>query len=157
MDERAKTRGDRIKARRSALPEFAQNQAALADRVGVSRFAVTGWETGRTLPSGTNLTNLSAVLGVSPGWILYGESAIDAFEVEELAERWESDARTMRDWDRGSPQAEVLLRCAADVRELARQKRAAIPPSPESAGGGDLGHPLPPDTTTEEDTTGTGE
>jgi transcriptional regulator with XRE-family HTH domain len=40
-------------------------QQELADRIGVSRTAVTQWESGRTTPTANNLAAVASILGVS--------------------------------------------------------------------------------------------
>lgn len=46
------------------------SQEALADMVGVSRQAVSKWETGEALPETAKLAALGAALGVSVDWLL---------------------------------------------------------------------------------------
>ncbi len=53
------TLGEAIKARRQAV---GMSQELLAERVGVSRQAVTKWEKGQSAPSSENLYKLAAVL-----------------------------------------------------------------------------------------------
>ncbi len=64
--------GKRIKQARLALkPKMTQQQ--LADAVGVSRPAVTQWETGETKSlDGENLLRVAKELRVSPEWLLDG-------------------------------------------------------------------------------------
>lgn len=64
--------GLRIKqARLARKPKVTQQQ--LADEVGVSRPAVTQWETGETKTlEGENLVRVARALGVSADWLLYG-------------------------------------------------------------------------------------
>lgn len=56
------TLGDNIKTRRQ---EIRMSQEMLAERVGVSRQAVTKWEAGQSEPSSENLYRLAEVLGVT--------------------------------------------------------------------------------------------
>ena len=46
------------------------SQEALAERLGVSRQAVSKWETGEALPETNKLAALAAELGVSVDWLL---------------------------------------------------------------------------------------
>ena len=46
------------------------SQEALAERLGVSRQAVSKWETGEALPETGKLATLAAALGVSVDWLL---------------------------------------------------------------------------------------
>ena len=48
----------------------AMSQEELADRLGVSRQAVSRWELGSTLPDAPNLLKLSDLFGVSIDWLL---------------------------------------------------------------------------------------
>ncbi len=67
--------GQRIKqARLARKPKITQQQ--LADAVGVSRPAVTQWETGETKAlEGENLDRVARALGVTTEWLLYGASS----------------------------------------------------------------------------------
>ena len=56
----------------------AMSQEELADRLGVSRQAVSRWELGSTLPDAPNLLKLSDLFGVSIDWLLR-----DAYEAED--------------------------------------------------------------------------
>ena len=73
------------------------SQEALAERLGVSRQAVSKWETGEALPETGKLAALAAELGVSVDWLL------------SEAEPEESQARS-GDWTEGLPK---LLKKAA--------------------------------------------
>ena len=66
------------------------SQEALAERLGVSRQAVSKWETGEALPETGKLAALAAELGVSVDWLL------------SEAELEESQARS-GDWTEGLP------------------------------------------------------
>ncbi len=64
--------GGRIRAARE---QQGLTQAALAERVGVTRSAVAQWETGRSGQVGGNLTQIAAVLGVGIEHLLLGNGA----------------------------------------------------------------------------------
>lgn len=61
--------GERIKNERN---KNGLSQEKVAERVGVSRQAVTKWETGQSAPSTANLITLSDVFGVSLGELISG-------------------------------------------------------------------------------------
>ena len=65
------TLGERIRAARQAA---GLSQEKLAERLGLTRQAVTKWETGQSAPSTENLLRLAEVLGV-PMTALLGASA----------------------------------------------------------------------------------
>ena len=65
------TLGERIRAARQAA---GLSQEKLAERLGLTRQAVTKWETGQSAPSTENLLHLAEVLGV-PVTALLGEEA----------------------------------------------------------------------------------
>ncbi len=65
------TLGERIRAARQAA---GLSQEKLAERLGLTRQAVTKWETGQSAPSTENLLRLAEVLGV-PVTALLGEEA----------------------------------------------------------------------------------
>lgn len=48
------------------------SQRDLADRVGVTHFAVSNWEAGRRTPRVSEILKLSATLHVSLDWLLLG-------------------------------------------------------------------------------------
>jgi len=61
--------GERIRAGRARV---GLTQAALAERVGVTRSAVAQWETGRSGQVGGNLAQIASVLGVGVEFLLLG-------------------------------------------------------------------------------------
>ena len=65
------TLGERIRAARQAA---GLSQEKLAERLGLTRQAVTKWESGQSAPSTENLLHLAEVLGV-PVTALLGEEA----------------------------------------------------------------------------------
>ena len=74
----------RIREARRAL---GLTQDELARRVGVSRSAIAQWETDRTGQVRANLARVSAVLGVSIGYLITGESESVSVNVETADER----------------------------------------------------------------------
>ena len=56
----------------------AMSQEELADRLGVSRQAVSRWELGSTLPDAPNLLKLSDLFGVSIDWLLREGETVEA-------------------------------------------------------------------------------
>jgi len=63
------TLGERIKEQRS---KNGFSQEKIAELVGISRQAVTKWETGQSVPSMANLMTLSEIFGVSLGELTGG-------------------------------------------------------------------------------------
>lgn len=53
------------------------SQEALADRVGVSRQAVSKWETGDAEPELSKLRQLASVFGVTTDWLLNEDEAVE--------------------------------------------------------------------------------
>lgn len=64
------TQGKRIRAARI---ECDLNQTQLAEKVGVSRAAVSQWEKDATIPTGPNLVSLARVLAKSEAWLTDGK------------------------------------------------------------------------------------
>lgn len=70
-----------------ARKKLGMSQETLAMQVGVSRQAVSKWETGEMEPEIAKLRALSEVLGVSADWLLdETEAACDTEQTTELAE-----------------------------------------------------------------------
>jgi len=65
--------------RRAHVPKLTQNDVAKA--VGVSRAAVTQWESGLTKPKGEYIHELAKLYGCTTGYILHGEQSVIA-EIE---------------------------------------------------------------------------
>ncbi len=74
----------RIREARRAL---GLTQDELARRIGVSRSAIAQWETDRTGQVRANLARVAAVLGVSIGYLITGESEVGLINVETADER----------------------------------------------------------------------
>ena len=68
---------------KSARKEAGLTQEQLADKLVVSRQAVTKWESDRGLPDIENLKNLSKVLNVSLDYLLDHEDSIDLSVIRE--------------------------------------------------------------------------
>ena len=71
------TMADRLIARRKAA---GLSQEALADRLGVSRQAVSKWERVESSPDTDNLIALAALYGITLDELLYGDPHADAAE-----------------------------------------------------------------------------
>jgi transcriptional regulator with XRE-family HTH domain len=106
--------GSRIREARQAL---GLTQEALAHNVGVSRSAVAQWETERTGQVRANLTRVAAVLGVSLGFLLNGDSG-----------PWADNAETADEW--------ALLRLYRQLRETDRQEMLRLARRLVAAGDG---------------------
>lgn len=61
--------GTRIKERRR---DVKMTQLDIAQRIGVSKVAVSQWENETSQPNGENLLALANALGVTPQWLLTG-------------------------------------------------------------------------------------
>ena len=72
---------------REARRSLGLTQDELARRVGVSRSAIAQWETDRTGQVRANLARVAAVLGVSIGYLITGESDAGRIVVETADER----------------------------------------------------------------------
>lgn len=84
------TMADRLIARRKAA---GLSQEALADRLGVSRQAVSKWERVESSPDTDNLIALAALYGITLDELLYGDPHADAAEKDrEPADATDDDA-----------------------------------------------------------------
>jgi len=72
---------------REARRGLGLTQDELARRIGVSRSAIAQWETDRTGQVRANLARVAAVLGVSIGYLITGESEVGLVSVETADER----------------------------------------------------------------------
>ncbi len=61
---------DRLKTQRATLK---MSQTALAQKIGVSKVAVSQWENGDTQPKGDNLLTLAKALNCTADWLMNGE------------------------------------------------------------------------------------
>ena len=66
------TLGEKIKACRQRA---GLSQEKLAERVGVSRQAVTKWEAGQSVPTGENLRRLAEIFGTTAGFLPASQEA----------------------------------------------------------------------------------
>lgn len=78
------------------------SQEELADRLGVSRQAVSNWERGLSSPDTENLLALARVYGTSVDWLLTGRS------VETQAAAGESEEQRKRPWFTAAVTAGVM-------------------------------------------------
>lgn len=102
------TIGGRIAQARYALAaQRGRNvtQAWLASQCGVSGPTVSQWEAGITEPTVASLAKIAIALGVSPGWLAFGETAAPA-QLPDL-----------------EPQISGVL--SEEQKEASRQRRAA--------------------------------
>lgn len=76
------------------------SQEALAERVGVSRQAVSKWETDESLPETGKLAALAAALGVSVDWLLSEEEPEQA---DYFGGAGSAGRRPERDWTETLP------------------------------------------------------
>jgi transcriptional regulator with XRE-family HTH domain len=65
------TIGSRIQRARKA---FGASQAALADAIGVTQAAVSGWESDKRQPDNSTLGQIADHLGVTPGYLAFSDS-----------------------------------------------------------------------------------
>lgn len=83
--------GERIKAARESNPPIREgarkySQQDLADAMGVSQGTIAGWELGYGELDVTVVGRIAMELGVSPGWLAYGEGNRDA-QLRRAAQR----------------------------------------------------------------------
>lgn len=73
--------GDRLaearrKAGRYASPPRSFTQTDIASHVGVTGAAVSAWEAGRNEPTMYVVQRIAALMGISPGWLAFGEGVM---------------------------------------------------------------------------------
>lgn len=81
---------ENIKARRQ---ELKLSQDYIADQLGVSRQAVSKWETGKSMPSAQNLADLAAILEISLSELVGSQPNADRTPEQETAEKQEEKER----------------------------------------------------------------
>ena len=79
--EQAKTLGETLKRRRTACK---MTQEFVAEALGVSRQAVSKWESGQSDPSTTNLLALAKLFGVRPEELLQVLAPMERLKREQL-------------------------------------------------------------------------
>ena len=75
----ARSLGEMLKERRTAAK---MTQEFVAETIGVSRQAVSKWESGRSDPSTTNLIALAKLFGIEPEELLRAAEVKDESETE---------------------------------------------------------------------------
>ncbi len=73
------------------------SQEALAEKLGVSRQAISKWETGEATPEVGKLLLLAKTFGVTTDWLLSEDEAQNTFEHHEYHEE-EQNRNVMPDW-----------------------------------------------------------
>ena len=73
------------------------SQEALAEKLGVSRQAISKWETGEATPEVGKLLLLANVFGVTTDWLLSDDEAQNTFEHHEYHEE-EQNRKVLPDW-----------------------------------------------------------
>lgn len=73
------------------------SQEALAEKLGVSRQAISKWETGEATPEVGKLLLLANVFGVTTDWLLSEDEAQNTFEHHEYHEE-EQNRNVLPDW-----------------------------------------------------------
>lgn len=83
--------GTRIKLARARAG--IKSQQTLAELIGVSRVAVTQWESGKHLPANKQIEKIASVCGVSTDWILTGKEhrTMSAATLLQPIEAWDGE------------------------------------------------------------------
>jgi transcriptional regulator with XRE-family HTH domain len=77
--------------------ERRMTQAALADRIGVTRSAIGQWEIGKTRPKFENIVDMARVLNVDPGYLVFGSAPGDRIAGDPTVQSMEKElAKLMR-------------------------------------------------------------
>ena len=105
------TLGERIKEQRK---NAGLSQEKLAERMGISRQAVTKWESGQSAPSSDNLFKLAEVLGCSVSALLdngetSGQSPAEEVYYQLKLEQLEQNLSRQRQWQRNARNAALVL------------------------------------------------
>lgn len=79
------TSGERIKQRRK---ELKMSQAVLGKQCGITHVAVGLWESGQNRIGGENLVRAANALGVTPEWIINGDSKKTQKAVDQKFAEW---------------------------------------------------------------------
>jgi transcriptional regulator with XRE-family HTH domain len=105
------TIGGRISDRRLRM---GMTQAELAQRVGVSRPAITSWEVGTAYPSRKHTPRLVEALGVSALFIECGDEGTSTSSIPQLERPFERAIAAIRD-TRWTAQEAIALKALIDV------------------------------------------
>lgn len=89
-----KSIGERIALKRE---EAGLNQSELGRRLGLSAQAVQKWESGKSTPRNTKLSDIAAILGTSVSYLVQGDSHADQSRVAS------SDFKDIDSWDESTP------------------------------------------------------
>jgi phage repressor protein C with HTH and peptisase S24 domain len=89
-----KSIGERIALKRE---EAGLNQSELGRRLGLSAQAVQKWESGKSTPRNTKLSDIAAILGTSVSYLVQGDSHADQSRVAS------SDLKDIDSWDESTP------------------------------------------------------
>ena len=96
---------------REARKQANMSQEALAEKLGVSRQAVTKWETDKGIPDISNLLEISALFGISVEGLLSGEEGIAAKQnaLYESVTEYDMDGEKRIDLKLGGAKKVVLM------------------------------------------------
>lgn len=108
-------------------------QMDLAEKLNVSRQAISRWEVGAAVPSTDNLKTLSDLYGVSVDDILKGETA----SVPQSSDLSDSPPETLSS-HRSNKKSKIIFACVLILLALAVAIVASVVKSHESAGNNNL-------------------